>query len=415
MKKSLMIFAASSMLLFAACNKEENNGYTINGDQITFGVGMDSDQTDGKQSFNGEYKKIYFTTGDQMLINGNLATVNPVANNRYPGSSAAFSPLARVTTGVSANGSYDFMYPATDFTIDENGVYNAYFPQRVQALSGNAANNDFSLIDANLKPLWPMYAGIEDINSFNSRQVLMRNACSWLSPSFIYGPAWANFVFGPLTGLTYGSNDENGTRISCPTMTVINGLIISNHKVWGSAHLDYSDRIAPKMVMDDVFNGEVEMFDTINFASPANALVVEGYNSQTSNEMMNVAGIIPVAPMQYGAKKFGVVSCFVVTLPIDVDGEVVDTPVYVAFASNVKAVDTEIERNKRYMLETNFQTVDGDESEATYMNGTAERYAAAVLDGEGAEIQLTNGVLYLSTSADNANRYVRVNVMGRDN
>ena len=56
MKKSLMVLAASAVILFAACNKEENNGYTINGDQITFGVGSGIPQDEGKQSFSGRFK-----------------------------------------------------------------------------------------------------------------------------------------------------------------------------------------------------------------------------------------------------------------------------------------------------------------------------------------------------------------------
>lgn len=415
MKKSFMILAASSMLLFAACNKdkEENSAYTINGDQITFGVGMDSDQIDGKQSFNGEYRKIFFTTGDRMIINYDGATVYPVASDLYPGSTNAFSPVARVTTGVSADGSYDFMYPATDFRIDMNGDFHSYFPQRILALSGSAVNNDFSQIDSARRPLWPMYAGIEDINEFTGRSVLMRNACSWLSPSFIYGPAWANFVFKPITGLTYGTNDANGVRIGCPTMVANNGLIISDCKLWGHAHLDYSNKIAPVMVMDDLTRGTT---DTVVYIAPQNALIVESNSGQTSNEIMSVAGIIPVAPMQwYGAKRFQVVICFTINLPIVIDGVTVETPVYMAFVSNTKEVNGVIERNNRYMLETNFQTIDEDEGDVTYMPGedihTAEAYAAAVLRGNGAEIQLANGLLYLSTDAVNANAWVRTNVL----
>lgn len=401
-----MIFAASTMLLFAACNKEENNGYTINGDQITFGMGMGEFQDEGKQSFNGEYKRIYFTTGDQILVNATAYGVYPQASS-VAGTSSEFSPLASVTATASADGRYDFMYPAGIFTVNE-GTYTAFFPQHIQALAGNAVDNNIDNIAANRRPIWPMYFGVANIDNFSGR-VILKNAAAFLSPSFIYGPAWANVVLAPLTGAQYGTID--GTNYACPTLNVVDGVIKSNQKLWGNATLNYSNISSPKMEMVETLSGNAR--DVLYFDCPANTTVVEG-SSSNNQEMTNVCGIIPVAPMMNNDTKTFQVR---VALYVDVPINNVNTRVFICYTSSENEVEEfQVKRARRYMMPINIQTVGDDfDNSYTYVGGSAQ-YATNVA-GNGAVINFyndqnqVNSTVFVTTNITSFNTYVAANPM----
>ncbi len=343
-----MVLAASTLILFAACKKEENKGYTVNGDKITFGVGMDSRTDDGKQSFNGEYKRIYFTSGDQMFVNNAQYSVIPMASpENFPGSTNEFSPAGRVTVDVNPSGSYNFIYPAAIFN-ENAGVYTATFPAEVNLLNGNAVNNEFSLIPEDLRPIWPMALGIEDIATFYG-DVILKNAVAFLSPNFIYGPAWCNVAFSRFTGVTYGTVGDVTTP--CPVLTVKDVVIRSSRKLTGEATLNMDSPEFPKMVMNGTLSGNAR--DVVVCHSPENTIITE--NNGTNQELLNIAGILPVAPMPEETKFFQM------NIYLECDLDVVDamtpTRFYLKFVTNeARTLDPDL-RSKRYKLNDNYQTI----------------------------------------------------------
>ncbi len=397
MKKTFILLAASAMLL-AACNKEEiTNGYTIQGDKITFGVGVDNIQGEGKQSFNSNYGRIWFDScrGDrrdeQMLVNGTACPVVPVASSSYPGSSASHSPLATVTADLSASGAYDFVYPAHEFTLDANGHYIATFGDQVFTPLCNGStyqilDNDYTAADC----LWPMYAGIADLSSFSGR-VQLRNACAFLSTRFNYGPQWANVVFAPLTGVTYGTSN------TCPSMTPLVSVFISNHKLSGSAHLDCTNPNHPVMVMDQT------VAPGMRDALAAMTLRDYGYTiteniastNGNANGTTNITHIAPIAPIENDdTKTFKVVT--ITSAYLDNTRETI----YLVFVSNESSTTSQIKRNYQYMLDINF---------ATAADGTftyPEAYAASVLNGSDATIHFSNGTLFVTKYFDIAQLYL---------
>ncbi len=382
-------------MLLAACNKEESgNGYTIQGDKITFGVGMDNIQGEGKHCFNGAYNGIWFEIGDYMLINNEYCAVSPIASSSYPGSSFSLSPLVSVTADISASGAYDFVYPAV-FTRDANGQYKASFPSSAffPLFDGlTYADNNTSYY------LWPMYAGITDLATFHGR-VQLRNACAFLSPRFSYGPDWANVVFAPLTGVTYGTSN------TCPSMTPIASVFISNHKLWGSAHLDYTNPNHPVMVMDSTV--APGMRDTLFAATyhDYGYTITENIASPNGNAngTTNITHIAPIAPIENGdTKTFKVATVTYAYL------ENTRETIYLVFVSNESSTTSQIKRNYQYMLDINFATA--TDGTFTYLpnetSHTAEAYAAAVRGSNGATIQFSNGTLFVTNDAEVDNSYM---------
>lgn len=392
MKKCLMVLAASTLIMFAACKKEDK-GYTINGNQITFGVGLDTRTDDSKQSFNGEYKRIYFTTGDQMIVNDAPYSVIPKASENFPGSSSAFSPVGRVTVDVNPSGAYNFIYPAAIFA-ENAGQYNATFPAEVNLLNGKAANNDFNLIPEAVRPIWPMAFGIEDITSFEGN-VILKNATSFVSPNFIYGPAWCNAAFSRFTNVLYGTDINTNVTISCPVLTVTDVVIRSSKKLTGAAHLDMESPEFPKMVMNSSISGTTR--DVVVCHAPENTIVSE--NLATSQELQNVAGILPVPPMGEGTKKFQMnvylecdldVANYTETVTSEgtvrvYDGTTTSTHYYIKFVTNEQSITEPLVRAKRHMMNINFQTIGNG------INGTY------TVNDDGS-ITFPNGKLYMQTT-----------------
>ena len=379
MKKSLIVLAASALILFAACKKEENKAYTVNGNQITFGVGLDSRTDDGKQSFSGEYKRIYFTSGDQVFINNAACNIIPRPNDNFPGSSNSWSPVGAVTADVSADGSYNFIYPAAIFT-ENAGVYSATFPAEVNLLNGNAADNRFENIPEAVRPIWPMYFEIPDIETFED-QVLLKNAVAFLSPNFIYGPAWCNVVFSPLTNVNYGT--VNDVTTPCPVLTIKDVVIRSNRKLTGAAHL-VTSATNPRMVMDGTVATGAR--DVVYCHAPANTIITE--NAGVNQELLNVAGILPIAPMNDEDNKTFQVDVYLeCVLPVwDAASETAtNTTYYLRFTSKEKSTADYISRTRRYMININFQTI-GEGYTGNYR-----------VNGDGS-ISFPNGQLWLQTT-----------------
>ena len=393
MKKSLMVLAASTMLLFAACNKEDNNGYTINGDKITFGMSMDDAQDQGKQAFHGPYKMIYFTEGDQIFVNHTPYAVVPQADPDMVGTTNTYSHLAHVTANISEDGRYDFMYPAGVLQYDGTN-YTATFPNNVQALNGAMSNMfDNSIIvdpDYSVLPIWPMYFGIEDIENFSGR-VILKHACAFISPNFTYGPSWANKVFKPITGVTY-----DGATVACPEMYIYDARIKSNIPLYGPARLNYSNPQNPVMQITGAM--PASGYQVLAFTAPANARIAEGNGQQ---EQLNVAGIVPIAPAENdNSKSFEISFTFTADLPVaTADGGTTTRTFYMFFKTNPTTTYAPIKRNNRYWMEVNFQTLGN--STVTYTDGL-EAYTR----NKGGEITFGNGTLYISSDMNAVNSYI---------
>jgi len=392
MKKSLMVLAASTMLLFAACNKEDNNGYTINGDKITFGMSMDNAQDQGKQALHGDYKMIYFTTGDQIFVNHTPYAVFPQADPEDESTNNNYSYSAHVTANISDNGRYDFMYPYGVLQYDGTD-YTATFPNNVQALNGATSNMfDNSIIvdpDYSVLPIWPMYFGIEDIEHFSGR-VILKNTCAFISPTFTYGAAWANKVFKPITGVTYGPN------ASSPVMNIYDARMKSNIPLYGAAKLNYSNPQNPVMQITSAM--PASGYQVLAFTAPANARIIEGNGEQ---EQVNVAGIVPIAPANNeNAKSFEFSFTFTADLPVaTADGGTTTRTFYMFFRTIPMTTTAPIVRNNRYWMEVNFQTY--PYSTVTYTDGL-EAYTT----NKGGEIQFPNGTLYISSDMNAVNTYI---------
>ncbi len=402
MKRTFILLAASAMLL-AACNKEESgNGYTIQGDKITFGVGVDSIQGEGKPTYRYEYGGVWFRDGDSMFVNGAAYGITPIASSSYPDSNYVRSPLASVTANLSASGAYDFVYPASQFSVGANGQYNATFKKWIEAPNyySNSCNiglPDYYDNDANC--LWPMYAGIANLANFRGN-LRMLNACAFLSPRILYGPEWANVVLSPLSGVTYGA-DASGNYTACPTIRSfgLDGVIFSNQKLWGATHLDYSNPLNPVMVMDEAVDATSGR-DTMVFSGTASNYINENTATQGGGNagMTNILGIIPIAPAERNDEKtFRVaVMLWIDDFPFNYQGTTVRQPLYLLFLSNESSTTSQIKRNNQYMLDINMQTA----SNYQYMHGTAENYAAAVINGADSGMRFSNGTLYVSLYPD---------------
>lgn len=392
MKKSLMIFAASTMLLFAACNKEESNGYTINGDKITFGLNMDDTQSSDKQTFAGNYKQIWFNSNDQIYVNQVAYNVVPQVSEDYFESTTSVSPLAKVTASISADGRYDFVYPANAIQFDGTN-YTATFPAQVQALNGatfNTFDNNLIRLVGDELPIWPMYYGITDIANQHNR-IVLKNACAFLSPVFIYGPNWANKVFAPLTGVSYGANSP------CPNFYLHEGRIMSNIKLHGAAHLDYSNMNQPIMVVDDAMPTSGRQ--VVLFTAPANQTIRE---NQNNTEVQNIAGIIPIAPAQnFDTKNFRMAFSFWTNLEIPAsDGVAAHTETIVmCFVTNASETTNPIMRNNRYAMEVNFQTL--GENFGGYEGGL-DTY----VQNRGGIIHFGNGDLWVGSTVEGARAFL---------
>lgn len=291
MKKNLMILAASTMLLFAACNKEEGNGYVINGNKITFGVGVDAPQMDGKQAYYGVDGRIFFTSGDQMFVNNTAYAVMPQTSDqaRYSHYTNSWSGLAKVTSEVSENDAYEFIYPASIFNYN-NDRYEATFPNQIQ-LVNPSANNDFSVPPAYVNdnhPIWPMYFNIPDLQQFGGN-IVLKNTTAFLCPTFQYTANWASEILAPVASVIAGEEVYYNADNAAPALTLLEGGIMSNIPLYGNAYLNTTNPSAPVMTM--LPDGNTSLYD-LTFGAAGNVQVYDNPNATHSDQV----GLIPVAP-----------------------------------------------------------------------------------------------------------------------
>jgi len=396
MKKNLMIFAASTMLLFAACNKEDNNVYTINGDQITFGISMDEPQSADKQTYVGTNNRIWFNAGDQIYVNQVACLVNPQAVEGSSATSSSLSSQAKVTATISSTGSYDFVYPAGPIQFDGTN-YTGTFPDAVQAING-AVNNQ---LDANFPsypehstPLWPMYYGISDISTQTNRIKLL-NACSFLAPAYIYGAEFANAVVGPFVA----PGTEFGVNADVPTLNLKEVKVRTNIPLYGPAHLDYSTMSDPKMVMDATMPTCGYQVLHMQMGSLVGTPIQYNPNMQR----FDIPGMVPIAPRDNASMTLRMSSSFWVSLGPDADGN--PQYLWLCHVTNPKSIErATLARNKVNLLKVNFNTI-GDQDENDGWSYVTPR-ADIIANGEGV-IRIAGGLLFVSRTRAHVETWLR--------
>ena len=243
MKKYLVMLAASSLLVFAGCQKESaQKPYTIEGNQVVFNIaGEAPSNSNDKQTINGG-QYLFFNTGDQILINGVASTASCYRYNSL--GSDAVSPYAKVVAATADD--YTFYYPAQLFTEgDVAGQYIVNMPNHVSLVPNSSMYNFAGLAYA---PAWPLYAYIsaadmetptEATTTGEGTLFQLKNTYAVLCPAIDYSFAWANQVFG--------ANWE--TDAECPQLHVTNIVIYANKQITGPATINATDPTAPVLEM----------------------------------------------------------------------------------------------------------------------------------------------------------------------
>ena len=243
MKKYLVMLAASSLLVFAGCQKESaQKPYTIEGNQVVFNIAGEAPSNDNdKQTINGG-KFLLFNTGDQILINGVESTVSCYRYNNS--GSDAVSAYAKVSAATADD--YTFYYPAQIFTEgDVAGQYVVNMPNHV-SLVPNSSNYNFAGLT--YAPAWPLYTQISAAEMVaptgatttgDGTLFQLKNTYAVLVPAISYSFTWANQVLG--------GNWE--TDEECPQLHFTNVVIYADQKITGPATIDATRPTAPTLVM----------------------------------------------------------------------------------------------------------------------------------------------------------------------
>ena len=180
MKKFTVILAACAMFAFAACNKDNEKGYTLNDDNtINIVIGADSPidaDNGGKQALHGERMQILFTTEDQIVVNQNVYDIS-LRNSNIAGVPAGVSNRAAIY-GIAQAPTYEFYFTAATYTVDGDD-YKVEMLSEVDLL-GNNVSNAFTAANQ----AWPMYAQFSDPTEVENG-LLLRNAVAVLSPAIV--------------------------------------------------------------------------------------------------------------------------------------------------------------------------------------------------------------------------------------
>ncbi len=346
MKKYLVILAASSLLVFASCNKEKNQAYTIEGNKIVLNVAGELPQdNNAKQTWSGERLRIFFNSGDQININGTDYALSCYPSN-IAGTSTSVSNYARVTCDLADD--YKLFYPTegyTSITPNADGtdfIATVNMPTHV-TLIPNTAMNRFSTM--NYTPVWPLYTFLSDEVMHENNPALagattedgscfeLKNAVAVIAPEVIYGQEWAELVFG-------GSYENPA---DCPTLYFTDVVISANHQLTGAATLNTEDAAAPYIVMDNTLaEGSMDkVYCHLDTPVEINGLA-------TSHVMLgNVA--VPVMP---AGTSFQANLYFYV---VNADG----SNTYYKYQSRTSQNIMPFRRSYRDFFDFNFQTVQG--------------------------------------------------------
>jgi hypothetical protein len=354
MKKITVILAACAMFAFAACNKENEKGYTLNDDNtfnIVIGTASPEDADNGgKQALNGERMRILFTTEDQIMVNQNVFDINVRAAN-ISGLPAGVSNRASVY-GIPLAENYQFYFTAATYTVVE-GAYKVNMLDRV-----NLLGNDISSAFDENNQAWPMYAEFSDPATIQENGLTLLNAVAVMSPAVVYGTEWADIAFA-----SFYSEGHTFLPTDLPEVTVTNVVINSTNKMTGWSTLDNTDPTYPFIYMDETLaNGERD--HVICDIPEDNQITLEGTVGQRA--VINVLGNLPVAPAPQR-----------VTYQLNIYFKAVlnGTTWYYKFQTNDVRNDYPTLRNKRDWLQINFQLVNGnatrnDDGSIVFPNGT---------------------------------------------
>lgn len=344
MKKYTVILAAFAMLAFAACNKEQEKGYSLNDNgTVNFTIGCTAPENNAKQSFNGERMRIFFTSNDQIMVNGQTYDVNPKPTS-VAGTNNTMSNRASVMN-VPNSTDYAFYFTAATYTVRANGEYEVNMLPEVNLL-GNGVSNPF---DAD-NQAWPMYAyWNQPLEDLTENGIMLLNAVGVISPTVIYGPEWCDAAFATLAGVTSFNASE------CPELRVNHVVIKSNQKLTGTATLNTTNPNNPYIVMDGTLSaGELDQV-ICHVTNPQNMIPTAG-----EQQVLNVIGNLPIAPNVWQP-----------TYQMDLYLEVVinGTTYYYMFETNTVTHNFATARSMRDWLAVNFQTV-GNELPAPNADGS---------------------------------------------
>lgn len=336
MKKYTVILAAFAMLAFAACNQEQEKGYTLNDDgTVNITIGCTAPDNNAKQSFNGERMRIFFTAGDQIMINGDAA--NPYNVTPKPttvaGTTDNMSNKASVMN-VPQSDSYEFFFTAQTYHTNPDGSLYVDMLSEVNLL-GNGVSNPFT--DDN--QAWPMYALCNDITALGENGVMLLNAVGVISPTIIYGPEFCDAAFATLAGVTSFNANE------CPNLRVDHVVIKSNQKMTGHATLNKTNPANPYIQMDGGPWMPAGQMDQVicHVTNPQNMIPTAG-----EQQVLNVVGNLPIAPGVYQPSYQ-----MDIYFEVDING----TTYYYVFQTITVQHEFATNRSRRDWLAVNFQTV----------------------------------------------------------
>ena len=282
MKKYTVILAVFAMFAFSACNKEEK-GYTVNDNgTINFTIGTDEFENTDKQAFSGERYRIFFTSGDQIMVNGNVCDMT-VLPTTVAGLPSNVSNKARINNVVPSSSDYKFYFTAATYTVRTDGSYEVNMLSEVNLL-GNGLSAAFD----NNNQAWPMYAECEDLTTIGENGIKLLNAVNVFAFNFRYGTEWAAAAFGTIAGV------ESFTPEQLPQVYVTELVLKADTKLTGTATL-LQHPTNPRIVMDNTLAaGELDQI-TMHVTNPQ---VLSPYFSDATggNAVNNVVGNLPLAP-----------------------------------------------------------------------------------------------------------------------
>lgn len=334
MKKYTVILAAFAMFAFAGCNKDNEKGYTLNDDgTVNITIGCTAPENNAKQSFNGERMRIFFTSGDQIMVNEGIFNVTPKPTT-IAGTTSNMSNKASVAN-IPVSSNYAFYFTAATYTVRPNGEYEVNMLPEVNLL-GNGVSNPFD----NNNQAWPMYAECADLTTLGENGVMLLNAVGVISPTIIYGPEWCDAAFATLAGVTSFNANE------CPNLRVNHVVIRSSQKLTGTATLNTDDPTDPYIEMDGTVPAGSMDEITCHVTNPQNMIPTAGEQA-----VLNIIGNLPIAP--YVSRPYYQMDIY---FEVDING----TTYYYMFATDRVRHNFATNRSMRDWLAVNFQTVGND-------------------------------------------------------
>ena len=333
MKKYTVILAALAMFAFASCTQDQQKGYTLNDNgTVNITIGCTAPENNAKQSFNGERMRIFFTAGDQIMVNEGIFNVNPKPTT-VAGTSSNMSNRGSVTS-VPVSTNYQFYFTAQTYTVRTDGSYEVNMLSEVNLL-GNGISNPFNEDNQ----AWPMYAECADLDELGENGVMLLNAVGVISPTIIYGPEFCDAAFATLAGVTSFNANE------CPNLRVDHVVIKSNMRMTGTATLNTTDPTDPYIEMDGgewMPSGELDQV-VCHVTNPQNMIPTAG-----EQQVLNVIGNLPIAP--YVNRPTYQMDIY---FEVDING----TTYYYMFETITKRHNFATNRSLRDWLAVNFQTV----------------------------------------------------------